>query len=264
MAHRFKLGRKPRTFDSNIPHLSALLGTPSRRHYAVPLDVDYTKGMPASVGMMLNNDLSDCTSAAKYHARQVRTFVATGKMVTESDACVEKFYCGSCDYVPGNPDTDQGGNMQAVLAYLLKNGLPIGDGSQVAKIVGYLEVDARNPDDLMLAIEECGLIDIGFGVPAYLMPEDGSPPPLIWDVERRNRRIIGGHDVIQPGRTNGLYRTVSWGSTGYQMTERFFEAYVDEAYAVITAEWIEQSGKTPFGLTLADWQKQMAGIAAQT
>ena len=259
MPHKFRLGRKARKFNPRVPHLSALMGSKHRRLMPIPVDRDYTAGMPDDLGEMLNDELGDCTIAAKYHARQVRTFVATGKMVTESDACVEQFYEEACGYIPGDPTTDQGGNMQDVLTYEVTKGLPIGDGTQRLKIAAFVEIDPRNPDDLMLAIDECGLIDIGFNVPAFIMPDD-AVPPLVWDVQATNRSIIGGHDVIQPGRVGGIYTTVSWGSPNYRMTEAFFEEYVDEAYGIITEEWITSTGKTPFGLGLSDWQALMEAL----
>ncbi len=64
-----------------------------------PAAVDYTKGMPTDLGMMLNDSLGDCTCAAYYHARQVWTF-NTGKMVTEPDGDVEDLYVKACGYDP--------------------------------------------------------------------------------------------------------------------------------------------------------------------
>ena len=78
-----KLGRKPRTYDPRIPHMSAV-----RRHGALvaPASCDYTSEMPASLGMMLNDSLGDCTAAAVGHAQQVWTFNAGAQMITPPDA----------------------------------------------------------------------------------------------------------------------------------------------------------------------------------
>lgn len=260
MPHKFRMGRSARKHSPRIPHLSSLMGSKHRRMVPIPVDRDWSTRMPDDLGVMLNDSLGCCTASSKFHDRQARTFVASGNMVTESDTCVQLLYERSCGYVPGDPSTDLGGNIQDVLTYLLTKGLPVGDGSASLKIDAFVEIDPRNPDDLMLAIDQCGLIDVGFNVPAFLMPDDGSPPPLVWDVQPSNRRIIGGHDITQPGRVNGLYRTISWGRKDYQMTEAFFEEYVDEAYAVITEEWVTATGKTPFGLGLADWRALMEAL----
>ena len=96
----FKLGRLHRSYDPRIPHLSALLA--GKTLPPPPAQVDYTKGMPTNLGMMLNNTLGDCTCAAVYHAIQVWTFNATkGKsMETEPDSDVEKLYELACGYKP--------------------------------------------------------------------------------------------------------------------------------------------------------------------
>src|ERR1700685_844223 len=84
------LGRLQRTYDPRIPHLSAMLTA----HTLVPppASVDYTHKMPASLGMMLNDTLGDCTCAAFYHAEQVWSFNANPPMVTEPDPDVEELH----------------------------------------------------------------------------------------------------------------------------------------------------------------------------
>src|SRR6516164_9460589 len=55
-----KLGRLDRTFNPRVPHLSAILA--SNKNLAVPpVQVDYSKGMPEDLGMMLNDKIGDCT-----------------------------------------------------------------------------------------------------------------------------------------------------------------------------------------------------------
>jgi hypothetical protein len=82
-AATYKVGRLHRTYDASIPHLSALLA--GQTLAPPPAWVDYTKGMPAKLGMMLNDTLGDCTCAAVYHAIQVWTHNARKKMVTWPD-----------------------------------------------------------------------------------------------------------------------------------------------------------------------------------
>ena len=96
----FMLGRLARAHDPRIPHLSALLA--GKTLPPPPAQVDYTKGMPKNLGMMLNDTLGDCTCAAVYHAIQVWTFNASkGKAIdTEPDSDVEKLYELACGYKP--------------------------------------------------------------------------------------------------------------------------------------------------------------------
>src|SRR5208282_4463950 len=124
----FKLGRLARTHDKRIPMLHTLMAGMAPQ--PVKPEVDYTKGMPANLGMMLNDTLGDCTCAAVYHALQVWSYNASGQIDTEPDTDVEKLYILACGYNPRVPGEGPGGNEQHVLTYLLKTGAPTGATGQ--------------------------------------------------------------------------------------------------------------------------------------
>ena len=259
----FKFGRLHRTYDSRVPHLSALLAgqTPP----PPPSAVDYTKGMPGQLGMMLNDTLGDCTCAAVYHAIQVWTFNAGGrklaKMVTQPDSDVQRLYIQACGYNPRVPGEGPGGNEQHVLTYLLQNGAPIGPGGTARhKIAGFVEVDPRNLDDVKRTIYECGLAYIGFHVPQSLQPP-GALPPNVWQYDPHATAIVGGHAVILAGYDALGVRVISWGQY-YTMTWEFFTHFVDEVYAIADSEWIASTGKTPGGLTLDQLEAAMQALRA--
>ena len=52
---------------------------------APPPQVEYTKGMPKTLGMMMNDTLGDCTCAAFYHALQVWSFNASKHKAIETE-----------------------------------------------------------------------------------------------------------------------------------------------------------------------------------
>jgi hypothetical protein len=252
----FRLGRLARTYDPRVPHLSAL--TAGKTLPPPPPAVDYTKGMPSNVGMMLNDTLGDCTCAAVYHALQVWSFNATKgkKMETEPNSDVEKLYELACGYNPKQGGEGPGGNEQHVLTYLHTKGAPMGPkGQTVNKIVAFVEVDPRNTDDVKRTINDCGVAYIGFNVPQYIVPQN-APPPAVWDVENKNTNIVGGHAVVLAGYDANGARLISWGQY-YTMTWRFFAKYVDETYAICDKTWVESGGKTPGGLSLAQLEQQM-------
>src|ERR1700685_4064175 len=133
------LGRLQRTYDPRIPHLSAMLT--GQTLVPPPASVDYTHKMPASLGMMLNNTLGDCTCAAFYHALQVWSFNADARsMDTEPDPDVEKLYILAGAYNPRGGGEGRGGNEQKVLTYLLKSGAPTGPAGQARhRITAFVE-----------------------------------------------------------------------------------------------------------------------------
>ncbi|SDT12730.1 hypothetical protein [Bradyrhizobium canariense] len=255
----FKLGRLARTYDPRIPHLSALRA--GETIPAPPEKIDYTKGMPDDLGMMLNDTLGDCTCAAVYHAIQVWSFNAAKKIDTEPDSDVEKLYILACGYNPRVGGEGPGGVEQHVLTYLLKSGAPIGPAGQGRhKISAFVEVDPRNVEDVKGTIADCGVAYIGFNVPAYLVPPPPAQPPAVWDVHPSNASIVGGHAVVLAGYDAKGARVISWGSY-YTMTWAFFAKYVDEVYAIADPTWVEKTGKTPGGLTMEELETQMKALA---
>jgi hypothetical protein len=256
----YKFGRLPRVFDPKVPHLSALTAgkTPSppspSRHWG--------HQMPANLGVMLNDKLQNCTCAAFYHALQVWSFNAGNRsatnMLTVSDSDVEKLYMLACGYDPNKPGEGPGGKGQHVLKYLLNHGAPIGPHDRRNRIVAYIEIDPRHVDDVKRAIEECGVVYVGFQVPENLGAEVHHLPE-VWEVDSSNRKIIGGHAVVLPGYDETTLDVISWGRF-YKMTWAFFSRYVDEVYAIADKSWIDSIKKTPGGLTMAALEEQMQAL----
>jgi hypothetical protein len=217
--------------------------------------------MPADLGMMLNDKLLNCTCAAFYHALQVWSFNAAGRSAADiarvSDANVTRLYTLACGYDPKQPGEGPGGKGQHVLKYLLNHGAPIGRHRQ-NRILAYIEVDPRQVDDVKRAINDCGLVYVGFHVPKYLGPQNRHLPK-VWDVDPSNRRIIGGHAVVLPGYNEQTVDVISWGRF-YKMTWPFFTKYVDEVYAIADRTWIAATRKTPGGLTLDQLETQMEAL----
>jgi hypothetical protein len=259
MSANFKLGRLARTFDPRVPHMSALLAGQVRP--PPPPSADWTKGLPAHLGMMMNDTLGDCTCAAFYHAIQVWSANANPPMVTAPDPVVEALYEQGDGYNPAQGGEGPGGNEQHLLTYILKTGAPSPTGEGRVKIAAFVEVDPRNTDDVKRAIHHCGLVYIGFTVPAFLMPPN-APPPSVWDTQpAADNSSVGGHAVILAGYDADGARVISWGQY-YTMTWAFFGQFVDEVYALADASWIEAKGMSPGGLTLAQLEAQMQALKA--
>lgn len=260
-----KLGRKPRRFDPRVPHMSAL-----RLQAALagvtpeppPASIDWSEGMAADLGVMLNNSLGDCTCAAYFHAMQVWSFHANPPMDTEPDSSVQQLYEQACGYNPADASTDQGGDEQSVLSYLVNSGAPAANlAAGRHYLTAFIEVDPRNLTDVHSAIADCGVAYIGFNVPAYLMGSEAAAGDT-WDIAPpgADTSIVGGHAVILVGYdAAGNFKVISWGNP-YTMTPMFFAQYVDEVYALADPDWIESNGSTPAGLTLAQLREQMAAL----
>jgi hypothetical protein len=253
------LGRLPRSYDPLIPHYSALVA--GRTLPPPPPQIDYTRGMPRNLGMMMSDTLANDTCASFYHALQVWTFNASKSksMETEPDITVEMLYELACGYKPQQGGEGPGGNMQQVLKYLFRKGAPVGSHGQGRyKITAFVEVDPRVVNDVKSVIAHCGVAYIGFSVPQYIVPHNGTPP-AVWDIENKNNNIVGGQSGVLAGYTSAGARLISWGQY-YTMTWSFFAKYVDETYAIADSTWIGGGGKTPAGLTAAELEQQMQAL----
>jgi len=248
-----KFGRTKRSFDPRVPHMSALLA--GKVLPPPPPSKSYLTNMPTSFGMMLNDNLSDCTCAAYYHARQVWTFNADGTEVTEPDLDVEDLYEQACGYKPQTPGAGPGGNEQHVLSFLFNTGAPIGaNGQQRDKVIAFVEVDHRNSEDVKRTINDCGVAYIGFPVPTNVTPEN-----KVWDYDPAAQMTGDGHAVVLAAYDANGATAISWGAL-YTLT--FISHIVDEVYAIADTSWVDAKGTTPAGLTVAELKAQMQALAA--
>lgn len=242
----------PSPHDPAIPHWSALKAMRGVAQPPIPEALSWRKGMPAFLGAMGNAPdednpeipvVGDCTNAGAGHLQQVWTFNAGGRMVTRPAMAVIQGYEESCGYVLGDPATDNGGLLTTVLKYWMTTGMPNADGTR-EKILGFYRVDPREPEDVRRVIAECGGFYGGALIPAsWSEVEQGQP----WQADGPG---VDGHCITGFGYDPETILCHSWGFD-IPTADGVFTRYFDELYAVVSAEWIEKTGKTPFGMTLA-------------
>jgi hypothetical protein len=255
----FCLGRRERARMPFVPHYSALIA--GTQPMAAPSSLDYTKGLPANLGSMLNNTEGDCAEAAYGHFIQIDSYLSTGTMLTLSDASIQALAVTQ-GLDPSNPGAFGGTVLQSLLSLLVKTGITMPDGS-TQKLFAFVEVDPRNDADLNLITYQCGAIYLGFDVPAYLKADFS--PGSTWDVNPSgDQTLVGGHCIISPGYapvTGGfLRRGISWGSPAYELTPPFWTTRVTECYGLLSPEAITRNGGTFAGLTVAQWDAQMNAV----
>jgi hypothetical protein len=240
---KFRLGRKAVVRDSRTFKLAkylnkAVLPTP-------PVSVDWTKGTQ-SWGMMLNDQLGDCTIAGAAHAIQVWT-QANESMVTLPDSVIESFYETWDGYRPNDPDSDQGGIELNVLKQWRNGGM---DGH---KLDAFADADVQDINEVKLAIYLFGGLYIGFDVPNNM----DETPGAIWDIAGAGP-ISGGHCVHVAGYDTNYVYVISWGSV-YKMTWAFWLKYVDEAHTLLSFDWIKNS-VSPNGFAQAVLEQDLSAI----
>ena len=194
-------------------------------------------------GMLGNDHLGDCVIAAMLHDILAKGAVAqSASLPTFQDQDAINLYSSITGYNPADPSTDQGTVMLDAMNYVKKNGV------FQFPVEGFATLDVGNPDQLRAALYIFGGIQLGFQVPDYIMTvaSGGS-----WSMRPGNNTAIdGGHAIYLVGYGHTGFRLVSWGTT-YTFNDQFLADYADEAYCIVSSEWIKASGVSPTGLDLA-------------
>jgi len=245
----FKFGKLAPKFNKKTLSLSKYVGplvsVPKKlwREYKIPV---------GGWTMMANDTVGDCTCAAIGH--MVMLFTAhTGTMVTPTDADVLAVYSAVTGYTPSDPSTDQGAAITDILAYWQSTGIA------GHKILGWVKI-GLDPAALQQAMYLFGAVDMGFNVPQSAMDQVNAGQD--WDVVTPDGGIVGGHSVPLFGYGSKGYDCTTWGAN-QKLTTAFADAYMDEAYAVVTQDWIDAaSGLAPNQFNLAALQADLKAIGA--
>jgi hypothetical protein len=234
-----KLGRLPTVYDSRTLPLAKYI---LPQLPGAPSEVDFSAKVK-DWGMMLNDKLGCCTIAAPGHEIQQWTANA-GSQQTPPDSSILSAYEAVSGYRPGSPETDRGANMLDVLKYWRKTGIA------GHKIGAFASMDPSNLDHIRAAVWIFGSAYLGIGLPISAQKQD------VWDVPAGGAAgdgkpgSWGGHAVEVAGFSPKGVFVVTWGGLKL-MTWNFFKTYVEEAYAIISQDFLKD-GKTPNnGLDLA-------------
>jgi hypothetical protein len=216
-----------------------------------PAKVDYESGI--TFPMYGNDEIGDCGPAGCGHVVQSLTTYGEGVTITVSEQDVITFYSGISGYVPGDPSTDVGVNLQDMLEYWLKNGLA---GNE---IVAFAKVDVSNDAEVQAAIDLFDVVITGIDLPQSAEDQfnDGKP----WDYVKGSK-ILGGHCVPFFGYDATYRHGVTWGQV-QAATLAFWKKLVSEGWILITRKWADANGVTPTGLSLYDMGQAWAAMTRQ-
>jgi hypothetical protein len=243
----FKLGKKAKKFSRKALPLSNYMKVSS---VAFPPVKAWERSIPW--GMLGNDTVGDCTIAGLLHLIMGWNAVAhAGTPVTFTTEQAISLYTAITGYDPADSSTDQGAAMTDVINYAIKNGFY---GHQPT---GFVTLDVTNTDMVKAAAYLFGGVYFGINVPAYIMnvPVGGS-----WSQpDGADTSIEGGHAIYIPGYGRDGATLVSWGAT-YTFNWDFWGTYCDEAYALVSPDWIKASGVSPSGLDLAGLLADLAAV----
>lgn len=228
-----RFGKKPKREDKR---------TLQFKNYATavtpPATVDFYSKV-TSWPMMGNDVHGDCTCAAAGHMIEEWTTYASAPVVLP-DATILAFY----NVVDGG--VDDGADMLTVLNTWRQQGI----GGH--KIDSFVELGTGSINEIQQAVYLFGNAYLGIE-----LPDTGEYGP--WTVTYGPPDPNNGHCVPVVGYDAENVYVVSWGSL-MAMSYAFVEEYCDEAYAVLSPDWIEQSNVAPSGFNLAQLQTDLTTI----
>lgn len=240
-----RLGRKDAAHDPRVPRLMAHMLAPTPKPA-----VDWTPAVK-SWGMLGNDAAGDCTAAAVYHLIQLWC-ANNGIEFDPTTAQAIALYTATSDY----PKEDDGASEIQVLTHWSTVGVPTSFGTDVA---AFATLTPQNLDELKLSIEYFGGAYTGIMLPISAQTQD------VWDVPAGGAtgnglpNSWGGHAVPLVAYDETGFTCVTWGAPK-RMTNAFVQAYMEEAYAVVSRDWLADSGISPPGLNWAALQAEMKAI----
>lgn len=240
-----RLGRKPAVHDPRVPHLF--------KHMAMQIpapSADWTKAVSAW-GMLANDRIGDCTAAGVLHQLQV-WYNSNGFAYTPTDDEAVALYSTTSDY----PKEDDGAVEQTVLQYWQSTGITTPfDTSHIA----FASLNPKDINQIKLSVQYFGGCYLGIELPLTAQTQD------VWEVVSTDGDGApgswGGHCVIAVAYDEQYVTVVTWGKL-LKVAPAFLEAYCEESYALVSEDWLANSGISPPGLNMAGLKSELQAITA--
>ncbi len=250
-----KLGKLPPKFDERTLLLAKYL---TSKLQAPPPSVDYANAVK-TWPMFLNDKLGDCTCAAAGHMIEEWTANAGHeKVVTDPDilTAYNHFAHGVAD---------AGASLLEVLNYWRKTGIKTGIGED--KIHAYAQLEPRSMVQAQDSVYLFGSLYIGLALPNFAVAPNTDFLTTPWVVPPQGPvgsaapNPKNGHCVPAVAYDARNLYVVTWGALK-SMTWQFYLTYMDEAFAVLSTDWVGPSGQAPPGLDLKALESDLAAITS--
>jgi hypothetical protein len=233
-----KLGRNTPYAEADRPRLTLdkyLTGA------VAPAVVDFASEV-ISWPMYGNDTIGDCTCACVGHQIQAWTRYTGAEVDVPEDEIIQ-LYSAVSGYDPSTGANDNGANVQDVLTYWRQSGVPVAGH----KILAFAQL--KDLSKIHDALWMFGSVYLGINFPQSAMDQFNADQP--WDVSG-DGTIVGGHAIpVQYAGTGACpYQVVTWAKL-QGMTQAFLDTYCEEAWIIITDDWLDKNGHTPEGLDLA-------------
>ena len=250
---KLKLGKAPARHD---PRTLLLASYATTALPAPPATFDLT-GKIKSWGMMDNDQIGDCTCAAAGHLLMEWTANAGKKMFTPTDKQIVAAYSAITGYNPTTGANDNGAVEIDVLNYWRQSGIA------GHKIGAYVALEPSNHIHVMDSVYIFEGCYIGLQLPISAQAQVQNHQP--WSVPPGGPNgdgkpgSWGGHAVPVVAYDARGVTVVTWGALQV-MTWSFWETYCEEAYAIVSNDYLTGKKTTSQGFNMSQLQADLADL----
>jgi hypothetical protein len=238
-----KLGKLEPRHDPRTLHFANYLNT--GKLPPIPAQKDWS-GKVRNWGMMGNDTIGDCTIAAAGHLIEEWSANASTEIVP-ADSDIISAYSAVSGYDPQTGENDNGAYEIDVLNYWRNTGIAN------RKIYAYAACEPRNHSHIKASVYLFGGCYLGVSLPLSAQNQ------RIWSVTRgpdSEPGSWGGHAVPIVAFDAHYVTVVTWGAL-MKMTWPFLDRYVDESYAILSQDFIN-NGIAP---NTIDWTALQADLS---
>jgi hypothetical protein len=250
---KLKLGKQAARHDPRTlllaSYVTPVLPTP-------PASFDLTAKVK-SWGMMVNDQIGDCTCAAAGHLLMEWTANAGKKMFTPTDKQIIAAYSAITGYNPATGANDNGAVEIDVLNYWRQSGIA---GHKIGAYVALEPANHIHVMDSVYVFEGCY---IGLQLPISAQAQVQNHQP--WSVPPGGPAgdgkpgSWGGHAIPVVAYDARGVTVVTWGAL-QAMTWTFWEAYCEEAYAILSNDYLDGKKQAPQGFSLQQLQADLTDL----
>ncbi|MGE5422043.1 MAG: hypothetical protein ACM3QW_02170 [Ignavibacteriales bacterium] len=248
----FKLGKKPFVKD----HRDLVYQKYVDKTVLPPLPESFGhQDLIKHWGMLGNDTVGNCVIAGGDHETMLWTKEGSTEAVFTPATAISD-YSAVTGYDPNDPDSDQGTEPRKAYLYRQKTGLIDVDDKR-HKIGAFLALDPTDLNEVLEATYLFSASGIGLQVPTSAIDQFDAGQP--WTVVPHSP-IKGGHYVPVVGYDGTYLYCITWGKE-QKMTEDFFTTYCDEAWSILSLEFLNSEGESPEGFNLAQLKADLEVIA---
>ncbi|SEM64254.1 hypothetical protein SAMN04488505_105274 [Chitinophaga rupis] len=253
MQSNIKLGKLPARHDLRTLQFEKYI-IPSALP-PIPEKIAWQDNIPVSWGMMQNDSYGDCTCAAAGH--MIMNWTGNVNVQTiriPGDQQILDAYAAITGFDPVTGLNDNGAVVLDVLKYWRNTGI------NNDKITAFAGLENQNIQQVKEAVYLFGGCYLGVALPNSAKDQKVWSIPPYGPYGQGAPGSWGGHAIPVVGYDSRYLAVVTWGEIKF-MTWGFFQTYCDEAYAVLSIDWINpDNNKSPVGFDMTSLQQDLKDI----